>query len=62
MTEKIIFLVILLSASTAAGLIIGKLIDFTDDDDDDPITNHMLSQCNDPAKAGEKEELLKRNK
>jgi len=34
MTDKIIFLVILLSVSTAAGLIIGKLMEFTYDDDD----------------------------
>jgi len=33
-TDKIIFLVILLSVSTAAGLMIGKIMDFTHDDED----------------------------
>lgn len=62
MTDKIIFLVILLSVSLGAGLIAGKIMDFTyDDDEDDPITDHTLSRYNEPAKAGEKDELLRRN-
>ncbi len=61
MTDKIIFLVILLSLSLGAGLIAGKIMDSQYDDEEDPITDYTLSRYTEPAKAGEKDELLRRN-